>query len=465
METVATHQEPLAHLAEDFGGELLQPGDPGYDESRTIYNAMIDRRPALIARPLGTADVIAAVRYAREQNLPIAVRCGGHSVAGHSTCDDGLLIDLSLMKGVHVDPASGTARAAGGVQWGEYDRETQLFGLATPGGRVLTTGVGGFALGGGYGWISPKYGLTCDNLISADVVTADGSVLTASENENEELFWGLRGGGGNFGVVTSFEFRVHPVGPIILGGILVFPLEQADDAFGAYQSIVESAPDELATALVLLNAPPEPFVPERLHGRPVLGIAVAYCGDPAKGEKIVQALRDVKPAVDLVEPMPYRALQAMLEPFSPHGWRNYWRGLHLKGLSDDALQAYLRFAPEGMAPMTFVVLFQHGGAVGRVDEEETAFSHRDATFMAHPIACWMDSADDKRHVAWVQEFTDAMDPFRTGGVYLNFMADEGEERVRAGYESGKYDRLVALKNEYDPDNVFRFNQNIRPNGG
>jgi FAD/FMN-containing dehydrogenase len=462
METVATEQSALTQLSEDFGGELLQPGDPRYDEARTIYNGMIDRRPTLIARPSGTADVIAAVRYAREQDLPIAVRCGGHSVAGHSTADDALLIDLSLMKGIHVDQANGTARASGGAQWGEYDRETQVFGLATPGGRALTTGVGGFTLGGGYGWISPKYGLTCDNLISAEVVTADGNVLTASEQENEDLFWGLRGGGGNFGIVTSFEFRVHPVGPIVLGGILVFPLDQADDAFAAYRSVVENPPEELGTALVLLNAPPEPFVPERLHGRPVLGVAIAYCGDPAQGEKVVQPLRDAKPAVDLVEPMPYRALQAMLEPFSPHGWRNYWRGLHLTGLNDDALQAFLRFAPEGMAPMTFAVLFQHGGAVGRVGEEESAFSHRGATFMAHPIACWADPADDKRHVAWVHEFTDAMDPFRTGGVYLNFMADEGEERVRAGYEPGKYDRLVGLKNTYDPDNVFRFNQNIKP---
>jgi FAD/FMN-containing dehydrogenase len=462
METVATEKGAVTQLAEDFGGQLIQPGEPQYDEARTIYNAMIDRRPALIARPLGTADVVAAVRYAREHDLPIAVRCGGHSVAGHSVCDDGLLLDLSLLKGVHVDREKRIARAAGGVQWGEYDRETQVFGVGTPGGRALTTGVGGFTLGGGYGWISPKYGLTCDNLVSADVVTADGNLVTASERENEDLFWGLRGGGGNFGVVTSFEFRVHPVGPMILGGILAFPLEQADDAFAAYQRIVDDAPDELGTALVLLNAPPEPFVPERLHGKPVLGIAVAYCGEPTQGEKVVQPLRDAKPAVDLVEPMPYRTLQAMLEPFSPHGWRNYWRGLHLKGLSDDVLQAFLRFAPEGMAPMTFGILFQHGGAVGRVGEEESAFSHRDATFMAHPIACWADPADDERHIAWVREFTDAMDPFRTGGVYLNFMADEGEERVRAGYEPSKYDRLVALKNAYDPDNVFRFNQNIKP---
>jgi FAD/FMN-containing dehydrogenase len=464
VDTTTLEQDTLTQLREDFGGQLLQPGDPGYDEARTIYNGMIDRRPGLIARPTGASDVIAAIAYARSVDLPIAVRCGAHSVAGHSVCDDGVLLDLSLMKGVHVDRANGTARANGGVNWGEYDRETQAFGLATPGGRVLSTGVGGFTLGGGYGWISPKYGLTCDNLVSADVVTADGRFLTASENENEDLFWGLRGGGGNFGVVTSFEFKVHPVGPIILGGILVFELEQAPDVLATWRDIVEKAPDELATATVLLNAPPEPFIPEPLRGQPVLAVAVAYCGDPAEGEKVVRPLKEMAPVADLVGPMPYRALQAMLEPMSPHGWRNYWRGLHLKGLSDGTLETFVRFAPEGMAPATFFVLFQHGGAVGRVGEDETAFSHRDATFLAHPIGCWIEPADDERHLAWVNEVTEGMQPFTTGGVYLNFMADVGEAPVRAGYGSSKYDRLSALKKTYDPDNVFRFNQNITPAG-
>jgi FAD/FMN-containing dehydrogenase len=450
----------LEVLAEDFGGQVIQPGDVAYDEARQVYNSMFDRRPALIVRPSGTADVIAAVVYAREQGMPIAVRCGGHSVAGHSQPDGGMLLDLSLMKGVHVDRERGTARAAGGVLWGEYDRETQAWGLHTPGGRVTTTGVGGFTTGGGYGWTSPKYGLTCDNLISADVVTADGRLLTASESENDDLFWGIRGGGGNFGVVTSLEFKVHPLGPIILGGLLVFPLEKAEDAFGAYREMLENAPEELATAAVLLNAPPEEFVPEHLHGKPVLGFAISYAGDPDEGAKLVAPLKAVGPVVDLVGPMPYRAFQAMLDPMSPPGWRNYWRGLHLEGISDDFVETYLRFPPEGLAPMTFFILFQHGGAVSQVADDATAFSHRNATFMVHPIGCWEAPADDERHLAWVNEVTDAMQPFTTGGVYLNFMADE--DRVEAGYGEGKYQRLRELKRKYDPDNAFRFNQNIAP---
>jgi FAD/FMN-containing dehydrogenase len=457
---VRTIDSTIEQLGADFGGEVLGPRDAGYDEACRIYNGMIDRRPALIARPAGTADVVAVVRLARENGESIGVRSGGHSVAGHSAPDGGVLLDLSLMKGVHVDRERGTARAAGGVLWGEYDRETQAFGLHTPGGRMTTTGVGGFTTGGGYGWTSTKFGLTCDNLVAADVVTADGSVLTASERENEDLFWGLRGGSGNFGVVTSFEFQLHPLDPMILGGLLMFPLERAEDAMSAYREVVADAPEELATAAVLLNAPPEEFVPAHLHGKPVLGFAISYAGAPDEGAKLVAPLRAVGPAADLVEPMPYRALQAMLDPMSPHGLRNYWRGLHLQGISDDLVETFLRFPPAGLGPVSFLVLFQHGGAVSRVDEEATAFSHRDATFMIHPIACWEQADEDDQHLAWVEEVTAAMQPFTTGGVYLNFMADE--DRVEAGYGAEKYRKLVDLKRKYDPDNVFRFNQNIKP---
>jgi FAD/FMN-containing dehydrogenase len=457
-----TEQTTLGKLAEDFGGQLIQPGEDGYDDARAIYNAMIDRRPALIARPTGAADVMAVVNYARENELPISVSSGGHGVAGYAVCDDGVMLDLSLLKGVHVDRQSGTARAAGGVQWGEYDRETQAFGLHTPGGRVTTTGVGGFTTGGGYGWTSTKFGLTCDNLVSADVVTADGRLVTASESQNEDLFWGLRGGSGNFGVVTSFEYKLHPLGPLMLGGMLLFPLEQGEEAMAAFAEIVENAPDELATAAAMLTAPPEEFVPEHLHGKPVLGFIISYAGDPDEGAKVVAPLKAVGPAVDLVGPMPYRALQSMIDPMAQPGFRNYWRGLHLTGLNDDVLETFLRFPTEGLYPLSFLILFQHGGAISRVPDDATAFSHRNAKFMLHPIGCWELEADDERHRTWIEEVTEAFEPFETGGVYLNFTPDEGEERVRAGYSADKWERLVALKQKYDPDNVFRFNQNIQP---
>jgi len=454
-------QDALAALVGDFGGQLIGPDDDGYDDARAVYNSMIDRRPALIARCAGTADVISAVLYAREQDLPIAVRSGGHSLAGHSAGGDGsVLIDLSLMKGVRVDPEARTARAQGGVQWGEYDRETQIFGLATPGGRVTTTGVGGFTTGGGYGWISTKYGLTCDNLISADVVTAEGRLLQASETENDDLFWAIRGGSGNFGILTSLEYRVHPLGPLMYAGLFAFELERGEAAMDAYRELVESPPDELATAAVMLKAPPEEFVPERLHGEPALGIAISYCGDPADGEALVQGLRDVGPVVDLVGPMPYRAFQAMLDPLSPPGFRTYVRGEHLSGLTDGVIETFLRFPTEGLHPLSFLILFQHGGAVSRVPDDAMASSGRDAAFMIHPIGAWEDPADDERHVSWVRNVSEAMRPYTTGGVYLNFMSDT--DRVSAGFGDAKYQRLVAIKRQYDPDNVFRFNQNISP---
>jgi FAD/FMN-containing dehydrogenase len=454
-------QDALAQLADGFGGELLMPEEAGYDGARTVFNAMIDRRPALIARCAGTADVIGAVLYAREQGLPIGIRGGGHSAAGHSAGGDGsVLIDLSLMKGVRVDPEARTARAGAGVQWGEYDRETQVFGLATPGGRVTTTGIGGFTLGGGYGWISTKYGLTCDNLLSADVVTADGLLISASQTENEDLFWALRGGSGNFGVVTSFEYSVHPVGPLVYAGLAIFELTQGEDAMSAYRDLVENAPDELATAAVLMTAPPEEFVPERLHGAPVLAVAVSYCGEPATGEPLIQGLRNVGPAVDLIGPMPYRAFQAMLDPTSPPGLRNYWRGEHLTGLTDGAIETFLTFSTKGLNHYSFIILFQHGGAVSRIPEDATAYGSRDSAFMLHPIGAWEDPADDEKHIGWVRGVSEAMRPFHTGGVYLNLNTDE--DRVRAGFGDAKYARLVEIKRKYDPDNVFRFNQNISP---
>lgn len=452
---------------EDFRGELIRPGDATYDGARRVFNAMIDRRPALIARPTGAADVIAAVKLARESGLPLAVRCGGHSIAGNGVCDDGLVIDLSRMKSVRVDPAARTARANAGVTWGEFDRETQLFGLATPGGRVTTTGLGGFTLGGGYGWISPRFGLTCDNLLSADVVTADGRLVTASERENADLFWGLRGAGSNFGVVTSYEYRLHPLGPLVLGGLLLHPIERAQEIARAYREYVELAPDELATALAVLMAPPAPFVPAHLQGKPVFGMVVLYAGALEEAEAVVAPLRRLgPPAVDLVGPTPYTAFQSLLDHGAPWGLRVYTRGLHVPGLSDGAIDTILEYGAEiaATSPWSQMVLFRHGGAVSRVTDEATAFSHRGTAYMAHPIAAWQDPADTDRHLDWIMRFSDAMRPFATGGVYLNLEADEGADKVRANVGAEKYAKLAALKAQWDPRNLFRLNQNIRPNG-
>jgi FAD/FMN-containing dehydrogenase len=347
--------------------------------------------------------------------------------------------------------------------WGEIDRETQAFGLATPGGRVTTTGVGGFTLGGGYGWLSPKYGLTSDNLLSADLVTADGTVVTASEDRNEELFWGLRGGGGNFGIVTSFEFRLHPVGPLVYGGLMVFPLERTAEVVSTWRDLAgDEAPDELGTAAALVTAPPEEFVPEDMRGQPAVGVLGCWCGDVAAGERHLAPLRALRPVVDLFQPMPYRVFQALLDPMNPPGVRTYARGEHLVDLPDEAVEVFARHSTAGLFPLSVAILFQHGGAVARVAEDATAFSHRDARFMVHPIAVWGDAAGDEHHIGWARALSDAFAPYRTGGTYLNFMSDEGAETVRGGYDVASYDRLVALKRHYDPDNVFRYNQNVAP---
>jgi FAD/FMN-containing dehydrogenase len=452
-------------LAEGFRGQVIRPRDSGYDEARAVYNGSIDRRPSLIVRPMGAADVIDAVNLAREHGLPLAVRGGGHSVAGNGTVDDGVLVDLSTLKGVRVDPKARTARAGGGVLVGELDRETQLFGLVTPSGRVTTTGIGGFTLGGGYGWTSAKHGLACDNLISADVVTADGKLVRASEDENPDLFWGLRGGSSNFGVVTSFEFKLYPLGPIVLAGMLLHSLDHAGEIIRGYRDYVNNAPDELGTGMAILQAPPAPFVPEHARGKPALGIIAIYVGDPAQGERVIAPLRALaKPVADLLQPIPYTAFQALVDPFSPTGWHNYHRGIHLSGLPDAAIDTYVKLSAEitAVSPITQVIMFRHGGAVSRVPDGATAAGHRDAVYMAHPIACWQDAVQTDMHVRWVRRFSDAMSKFSTGGVYLNFEPDEGEQKVRAGYGPEKYARLVALKDKWDPENLFRINQNIRP---
>jgi FAD/FMN-containing dehydrogenase len=445
-----------------FSGEVILPDDLAYGEARRVFNAMIDRRPAVIARCASTQDVVAAVNYARDQELAVAVRCGGHSVAGLSICDDGILIDLAGLKQIEVDPDARVARAGGGVLWGEFDAATQQHGLHTPGGRVTTTGIGGFTTGGGYGWTSSKYGLACDNLIAAEVVLADGSIVSAGEHDDADLLWGLRGGGGNFGIVTRFDFRLHELGPIVLAGLALWPIERAREVLLGWRDFVDDAPDELSTACVVLTAPPEEFVPDHLRGKTAFGMAVMYVGDPAQGTSAVQGLKNLAPEVDLIQPMPYAAFQAMLDPTAPPGKRSYWRGEYLRSLSDDAIDVFLEHAPAlagAGVPLSQMIIFRIGQAVAATPEEATAFSHRDADYLFHPITVWDDPAADERLIAASRAFCDAMRPFSTGGAYLNFTP---EDRVRDAYGDAKYERLVALKDRYDPTNLFRLNQNIEP---
>jgi FAD/FMN-containing dehydrogenase len=450
-------------LREVLSGELIVPGEPAYDEARSVFNAMIDRRPAGIARCRTTADVAIAVNFARENNLDLAVRCGGHSFSGLSSCDDGIVIDLGGLKSILVDPEARTARAGGGVLWGEFDAATQAHGLHTPGGRVTTTGIGGFTLGGGYGWTSCKHGLACDNLLSAQVVLADGSVVRTSEREHADLFWAIRGGGGNFGVVTEFEFRLHPLGPTVLAGLQMFPIERAHEVVRGWRDCAEAAPDELALACVIVTAPLEPFVPAELHGKPVIGVAALYVGDPEQGAQAVQPLKDLRPVVDLVGPMPYTAFQASLDPLAPWGVRSYARGEYMRQLGDEAIDTFLARGvelTERGAPLTQMVIFRVGQAIAAVPDDAAAFFHRDAGYILHPILAWTDSVDDEELIAAGRAFCDAMRPHSTGGSYLNFTPEH--DRVRDGYGEQKYARLVELKDRYDPANMFRLNQNIRP---
>jgi FAD/FMN-containing dehydrogenase len=452
-------------LGGTFNGEVILPGDSRYDEARVVFNAMHDKRPALIVRCASTADVVAAVHFARQNDLLVAVRCGGHSVAGLGVCDGGIVIDLSGLKKIRVDPNAKTATAGGGVLWGEFDAVTQQHALHTPGGRVTTTGIGGFTTGGGYGWTSSKYGLTCDNLVSAEVVLADGSVVTASDRENADLFWGIRGGGGNFGIVTEFEYGLHPLGPIVLAGLALWPIDRGPDVMRAWRDYVDGAPDELSTACAIVTAPPAEFVPDSLKGQVALGIVAMYVGDPEKGVPVIQPLKDLRPLADLIQPMPYTVFQALLDPTAPPGFRSYWRGEYLKGLPDGAIETFVRHAPEVVAggmPFSQMVIFRIGQGVAATPDDATAFSHRDADYLFHPISVWQNRTEDERLIAANRAACEEMRPFSTGGAYLNFTP---EDRVRDAYGPDKYARLVALKDRYDPDNLFRLNQNIKPSRG
>jgi FAD/FMN-containing dehydrogenase len=455
-------------LAQAFRGALVGPDDAGFNEARMVWNGMFDRRPRLIARCSGAADVIAAVNFARENALAVAVRGGGHSASGFGTCDDGLVIDLSPMKGIRVDPAARTVRAEAGLTWGEFDRETQAFGLAVTGGRFSTTGIAGLTLGSGSGWLERKCGLTADNLISADIVTADGSLLTASAGENEELFWGLRGGGGNFGVVTSFEYRLHEIGPIIYGGMLVCPPDRAGEVLRFMRDYMKDAPEDLGCAVAFVSAPPEPFVPPEMHFQPVLGIVVCWTGSMEEGERVLAPIREVaSPLMDMVQPMPYTALQSMLDGGGPHGIRGYMKAEFLPDLGDEVVEKIVAGGSSRPGPLVQLLMEPMGGAIGRVGDDDTALGRRDVPWCYHALAMWMepDAETAEAHIAWARGLAEDLKPHVVDGVYLNYTSDEGEDRVRSSYGEEKYARLVALKDRYDPENLFRLNQNIRPSNG
>ena len=445
----ATVQEFAASLR----GALLQPGDAAYDEARIVWNGMIDRHPALIARCAGVADVIAAVRFARTHGLLVSVKGGGHNITGNAVCEGGLMIDLSRLKSVRVDPANRTARAEGGLTWGEFNRETQAFGLATTGGVVSTTGISGLTLGGGLGWLLGKHGLSCDNLLSADIVTAEGEFLTVSADQHPDLFWGLRGGGGNFGVVTSFEYRLHPVGPV-LAGMVIHPIEQAREVLRFYRDFARSCPDEMLAAAALMTSP---------EGAPVVAIVVSYIGDIAAGEEAVAPLRRFgSPLADTIGPTSYVQLNSLFDAAFPYGGvKRYWKSSLLKEIGDDLIEIFIERSAKFLSPMSMVLFFHFHGAAARVDRDATAFGARDDQWDYDVISQWTDPAESADHIRWTREFWTAVEPFASGDVYVNHLDAEEATRIRAAYHHN-YDRLVALKNKYDPTNLFRLNQNIKP---
>ena len=454
----------ITQLRPRFRGALLLPGEEGYEEARRIWNGAIDRRPALIARCAGADDVVEAVRFAREQELLVSVRGGGHAVAGYAVCDDGLMIDLSLMKSVRVDPEARTARAAGGLIWSEFDKATQPHGLATTGGVISHTGIGGLTLGGGLGHLMRKLGLTVDNLLSVDLVTADGESLHVDATSEPELFWGLRGGGGNFGIATAFEYRLHPVGPMVLGGPIAWPLEDGPAVLKAVNEIAAEAPDELGISPAITPAPPAPFVPVDRIGKPMVALILVWSGDPAEGEKAIAPLRAIgTPFVDAVRPIPYLFIQSMLDGGAPHGRHYYWKSHRLPEMNDAVIDVIMERVATATAPFWQMNGWAVGGAVTRVDADATAVGEREVGFDLNVLSAWPPpDPNAEEHKDWVRGGWAALQPHSTG-VYTNFLSDEGAEGVEAAY-GNRLNRLTALKDEYDPDNLFRMNANIPPSG-
>jgi FAD/FMN-containing dehydrogenase len=443
-------------LRAEFQGRLIGPDDGDYDEARKIWNGVIDKRPALIAQCAGTSDVVAAVNFAREKGLAVAIRGGGHNVSGNATCDDGIVIDLRPMKGVSVGSDRRIARAEGGVTWGEYDRETQRHGLASPGGAISTTGIAGLTLGGGFGWLSRSYGLACDNVVSAEVVTANGEVLTASADENPDLFWGIRGGGGNFGVVTRFDYRLQEVGDLY-AGLVLYPRSEAREFLRMFAGLTAEAPDELSTMAAFLSTP---------DGDPVVGVFSVYHGPADEGERALAPLRAFgSPLLDDIGPKPYTVVQQAFDEGFPAGNRNYWKSSYLSAVSDECIEIFIEHANKAPSPMCLVAL-EHmiGGAVARVGTDDTAFGSREAEYNLLILGISDDPGIDDANKDWARGFWKAIQPFSTGGVYVNYMDRDESERIGDAYGSTHYARLVELKTRYDPDNLFRLNQNIAPSG-
>jgi FAD/FMN-containing dehydrogenase len=454
-------QGGIDQLREQVRGQVLARDDAGYEKARRVYNAMIDRQPAMVVRCANAGDVMAAVNFAREHQLDLAVRGGEHSVPGFGTCDDGVVVDLSGMRGVRVDPAAKTARAEGGATWGDFNAATYAFGLATTGGIISTTGVGGLTLGGGIGYLARGYGLSCDSLVSADVVTADGRFLVASEDENDDLFWALRGGGGNFGVVTSFKFRVHPVKDIY-GGPMFFELRHAGAILRFFREFIAEAPEELGAFPAFQIAPPLPFIPEDRHGDTFLAMVACWAGPLDQGPRALQPFHDLAPVVaEFVGPMPYPALNSAFDALVPPGLQHYWKANFVTELTDEAIDAHLEHGPKVPVVNSTVHIYPINGACHRVAPDATAFAYRDANFATVIAGMWPDPAQNEANISWVRDYYDATAPLSEEGGYVNFMADDDQGRIKANYR-GNYERLLTIKRKYDPDNLFHLNQNIRP---
>lgn len=460
--TTTVSAAAIAALAAQLRGRVIDAGNASYDEARTIWNAMIDRKPALIVQCAGAADVIHAVRFARDHQLLVSVRGGGHNIAGNAVCSGGLMIDLSPMKSVRVDTRAKRAFVEPGVSLADVDKETQAFGLALPTGINSTTGIAGLTLGGGFGWITRKFGLTIDSFISADVVTADGEMVRASETENPDLFWALRGGGGNFGVVTCFEFKLHDLGPQVISGLVVHPFEDAKAVLAQYRDALENAPDELTCWAVMRRAPPLPFIPEEWHGKEVVVLAICHCGDLAEGEKATASLRSIgKPIADVVGPHPFAGWQQALDPLLTPGARNYWKSLDFTELSDATIAILTEAVRELPGPECEIFIGHVGGAAGRVPADATAFPQRSAHFVMNVHARWREPSMDRTCIGWARKIFEAGKPHAAPTAYVNFMPDDESDRVESAY-GDNYRRLAEIKRRYDPQNLFRMNQNVRP---